>query len=177
MKIRYDLFLSRQSLVYSPTFINEYEMTDVSETASIWPGRHVQSLESSGPFVSYNSHITPHPSLYRRPFLTLISIVHPPLPPRPPVLRDESGRPKRHDTIVAFLDPGEVISSPSPAASPLPGTSSATCRRRGTGPGGTSTPRALSTRTRPRSRCGTAAPSRMGTVSGTPGSSTPQSPG
>ena len=121
MKIRYDLFLSRQSLMRSPTFIDVYETTDESETGRIWPRRHVQSLESSGPFASHNSHITPHPSLHRRPFLTLIAIVYPPLPPRPPlpphpphppVLRDESGRPKSHDTIVAFLDPGQVIVKP-----------------------------------------------------------------
>ena len=115
MKIRYDLFLSRQSLMHSPTFINVYETTDESETARIWPRRHVESLESSGPFLLHNSHITilsPDPSLHRRPFLTLIAIVHPPLPPRPPVLRDESGRPKKRDTIVAFLDPGQLIVKP-----------------------------------------------------------------
>ena len=115
MKIRYDLFLSRQSLMHSSTFINVYVTTDESETVRILPRRHVQSLESSGVFFSHNSHITPlspRPTLHRRPFLTLIAILHPPLPPCPTVLRDESIRLTRHDTIVAFLDPGEVIFKP-----------------------------------------------------------------
>ena len=115
MKVRYDLFLFRQSRMHSPTFISVYETTNESETARIWPRRHVQSLESSGPFLLHNSHISPlspHPSLHCRLFLTLITILHPPLPPRPLVLHDESVRTKRHDTIVAFLDPGQVIVKP-----------------------------------------------------------------
>ena len=88
MKIRYDLFLSRQSLMHSLTFINVYETTVESETARIWPRRHVQSLESSGLFLLHNSHITYHPSLHRRPFLTLITILHP-----PPYSSSSSSRP------------------------------------------------------------------------------------
>ena len=102
MKIRYDLFPNRQLLMHSPTFINVYETTDKSETARIWPRRHVQSLESSGPFFSHNSHITPlspHPSLHRMPFLTLIAILHPPLPPVSPVLR----RPRQRRLLVHQL--------------------------------------------------------------------------
>ena len=45
MKVRSDLFLKRQSLMHSPTFIYVYETTDESETARIWPRGHVQSLE------------------------------------------------------------------------------------------------------------------------------------
>ena len=33
MKIRYDLFLNRQSPMHSPTFIDVYETLDESETA------------------------------------------------------------------------------------------------------------------------------------------------
>ena len=60
MKIRYDLFLNRQSLMHSSTFINVYETFDVSETARIWPRLHVLSLVCRVPFLaSHNSHITP----------------------------------------------------------------------------------------------------------------------
>ena len=79
MKIRYDLFPNRQLLVHSLTFINVYETSDESKTARIWPRRHVQSLESSGRLFSHNSHITPlspHPSLHRRPFLTLMLLMY-----------------------------------------------------------------------------------------------------
>ena len=114
MKVRYDLFLYRQSRMHSPTFISVYETTDESETARIWPRRHVQSLESSGPLFSHNSHITPlspRPILHRRPFLTLIAILHPTLPPRPPVLR----RPHRTRLLLHQL-PGRHAALPKAGA-------------------------------------------------------------
>ena len=110
MKVRSDLFLKRQSLMHSPTFISVYETTDESETARIWPRRHVQSLESGGSFFS-QTPLSPNPSLHRRPFLTLIAIIRPPLPPRPPVLC----RPRRRRLLVHQL-PGRRAALPKAGA-------------------------------------------------------------
>ena len=112
MKVRYDLFLYRQSRMQSPTFISVYETTDESETARIWPRRHVQSLESGGPFCS-QTQLSLNPSLYRRPFLPLIVILHPTLPPRHPVLRHP------HRTrLLLHQFPGGTRHSPTPEPEP-----------------------------------------------------------
>ena len=96
MKIRYDLFPTRQSLMHSPTFIDVYETSDESETARIWPRRYVQSLDSSGPSLPHKSHITPLsptlPSIGGRSSPALpSSTLHPPLPPPPPPVLAERG--------------------------------------------------------------------------------------
>ena len=60
MQIRYDLFLNRQSLMHSSTFVNVYETYDVSKKERIWPRLHVLSLVCRVPFLaSQVSHITP----------------------------------------------------------------------------------------------------------------------